>query len=175
MDLLGGHPEAFRREYESKVLDCIAMEFTFIGTSVQSVLSELAENFFNVFPITVRVVGEDEDVVEVDNDADVQEVLENVVHEPLKCGRGVGESERHHEPFEGSVSCSERGLSLIALRDTYQVISMMEVNLSVDTSFARGMEEVGNERQGISVLLGDPVEGAIIDAETKRTILFLDE
>ena len=138
-------------------------------------LSEPAKDFFNVFPMTVGVVGEDEDVIEVDNDADVQEVLEDVVHEPLKCGRGVGESERHHEPFEGSVSCLERGLPLIALRDTYQVIRMTEVDLSVDTSFARGMEEVRNEQQEILVLFGDPVEGAVIDAETKRTILFFDK
>ena len=101
--------------------------------------------------------------------------MKDVVHEPLECGRSISESERHHEPFEGSVSCLERGLPLIALRNTYQVISMTEVNLSVNTSFARRMEEVGNEQQGISVLLGDPVEDAVIDAETKRTILFLDE
>ena len=47
------------------------MEFAFIGTSIESVLLEPAEDFFNVFPMTVGVVGEDEDVIEVDNDADV--------------------------------------------------------------------------------------------------------
>ena len=120
-------------------------------------------------------LGEDKDVIEVDNDTDVQKVLEDVVHEPLKCSRGVGESKRHQKPLKGFISCMERGLPLIALRETYQVISMTEVDLSVDTSFARGMEEVRNERQEVSVLLGNLVEGAVIDAEAKKTILFLDK
>jgi hypothetical protein len=41
------------------------------------------------------VLGEDQDVIEVDHDAGVQEVSENVVHHCLECGRGITEAKWH--------------------------------------------------------------------------------
>ena len=72
------------------------MELTLVRTCVKSVFPEAAKDFFDVLPVRVHVVGEDEDVVEVDDDTVVEEVLENVVHETLESGRSVGKSEGHN-------------------------------------------------------------------------------
>ena len=43
-----------------------------------------------------RVIGKDEDVVEVDDNVDVQKVCKDVVHKSLEGRRGIGETERHY-------------------------------------------------------------------------------
>ena len=47
-----------------------------------------------------HIFGINEDIVEVDDDANVEEVAENVIHEALESSRGVRKSERHNKPFK---------------------------------------------------------------------------
>ena len=52
--------------------------------------SESSEHFADMFAMFLGVLGENEDVIEVDNDSDIEKVFENVVHETLESGRGIG-------------------------------------------------------------------------------------
>ena len=63
------------------------------------------------------VVGIDEDVVEVDDHIDVEEIREDVVHETLESCRSVGESEGHNRLFKGTITGTEGGFPLIAIRN----------------------------------------------------------
>ena len=56
-----------------------------------------------------------------------------------------------------------------------EVVCMSKVNLGIDLSLARHVEKVGNEWKWILILLHNFVESSIVNAEAKRTILFLDE
>ena len=53
-----------------------------------------------------------------------------------------------------------------------KVMSVAEVDLGVDTSLVRSIEEVRNERKGIAVFFGNAVQSSEVDTEAERTILF---
>jgi hypothetical protein len=76
------------------------MEFTFLRFRRTLVLAKSSENFFDVFPMFFRGVGIDEDVIDVDEDADVEDVGKDVVHESLKGCRSIRQTERHNDPFK---------------------------------------------------------------------------
>ena len=65
-----------------------------------------------------HIFGVNEDIVEVDNDANVEEVTENVIHEALESGGGVRKSERHNEPFKRAIVSMESGLPFFTISDT---------------------------------------------------------
>ena len=45
-----------------------------------------------------HIFGIDEDIIKVDDDTNVKEVTENIIHEVLEGGGGVHKYERHNEP-----------------------------------------------------------------------------
>ena len=71
------------------------MELALVRAGIEPVLAEASEYLFDVLTVLLGVVGVDEDVVEVDDHADVEHVREDVVDEPLKSSGCVRKSERH--------------------------------------------------------------------------------
>ena len=65
------------------------MELTFFCFRVQSRFLESIQHFFDVTPMLRDVVGVDQDVIQVDYYAHIQEVGEHIVHEALEGGWGV--------------------------------------------------------------------------------------
>jgi len=65
------------------------MELTFFCFRVQSHFLESIQHFFYVTPVLHDVIRVDQDVVQVDHYAHIQEVGEHVVHEALESGWGV--------------------------------------------------------------------------------------
>ena len=118
------------------------MEVTLSWVQEETILPEPSEYLSDMFNMLLRVLGVDEDVVEVDDHEQVEEVGEDVVHETLECGRCVGEPERHHTPFERSVAGAERGLPFVTLGDTDQVISMSEVKFRIDSGFSWNIKKI---------------------------------
>jgi hypothetical protein len=90
INLVRGHTKTFGGEHKAEILDHILVKLAFVRPDVQAVLSESAKDFFYVLPVGGEVVGEDEDVVQIDDDTIVKEILENVVHETLESGRNIG-------------------------------------------------------------------------------------
>ena len=60
------------------------MELAFFCFRVQSRFLELIKHFFDVTLVLRDVIGVDQDVVQVDHYAYIQEVGEHVVHEALE-------------------------------------------------------------------------------------------
>ena len=101
--------------------------------------------------------------------------MENVVHESLESGGSIGETLRHDEPFEGSISRSEGCLPFISGGDPDEMIGVLEVDLGINSRGSGTVQEIGDEGERITVLFGDAVESAEVHAEPQRTILFLDK
>ena len=59
-----------------------------------------------------------EDIVKVDDDTNVEEVTENVIHEALESGRGIRKSERHNKPFKRAIVSMESGLPFFTISNT---------------------------------------------------------
>ena len=85
-------------------------------------------------------LGEDEDIVEVDDDEDVRHIGEDVVHQTLERSRGVGKSEGHDEIFEASVAGLEGCLPLVTLGDPEEVVSAAEIDFGEDRRTGEAVE-----------------------------------
>ena len=76
------------------------MKFTLSRVQEETVLPEPSEYLSDMFDMLFRVLGVDEDVVEVDDHEHVKEVGEDVIHEVLESGRCICEPKGHHTPLE---------------------------------------------------------------------------
>jgi len=75
------------------------VEGAFVNSGVETIFSESPEYFVDMFSVDLNVVGIDEDVIEIDNNA-IEHVGEDVIHKYLEHCRGVGESKGHDLPFK---------------------------------------------------------------------------
>jgi hypothetical protein len=71
-----------------------------------------------MFLVLRRVVGIDQDVINIDNDANIKHIAENVIHEMLKNSWTVGKTERHDLPLKRTVSGLKGGLPFVTFRDS---------------------------------------------------------
>ena len=175
LDFVFRHTESVRGENVSEVLHGVRVELTLVRASIETMEPETAEDFLDMFPVIGHVFGEDEDIVEIDNDTDVEEILEDVVHEPLERGGSIGKSERHNKPFKGAIASPKGGFPFVTFGDADQVVSMPEVDLGIDRGATGSGEEVGDKWKGVAVLLGNLIETTVIDAKAERTVFLLDE
>ena len=76
------------------------MKFTLSRVQEETVLPEPSEYLSDMFDVLFRVLGVDEDVIEVDDHERVEEVGEDVVHEVLEGGGCICEPKGHHTPLE---------------------------------------------------------------------------
>ena len=130
----------------------------------------MAEDLADMFLMICRVVGINEDVVEVDDHTHIQEITEDVIHEMLESCRSIGKSEWHNKPFKITVVGAESSFPFITIRNMDEVIGMSEINGGIDTGFTCSGKEVGNERKGISVPFGYFIETSEIYAEAENFI-----
>ena len=108
-------------------------------------LAQLPKHFQNMFFVILHIVRVNQDVVEVNYHAAIEHICEYQVYEPLKCGQGIGEAERHHQPLVGAVSGSEGRFPLITISNANQMVCMLKVNFGVDLCSARTVKQVGDK------------------------------
>jgi len=92
----------------------VELAFACLGEKPYFVQS--AEYFLDLAFMGSKVVGIDQDIVKIDDNAYIDHVGKSVVHEPLEGGWRVGKSLWNYQPFKGAVASAERGLVLIAFR-----------------------------------------------------------
>jgi hypothetical protein len=80
-------------------------------------VSESLEDFSDLSPVLLFIIGVNEDVVQVHEDADVEQVCKDIIHKSLKCGWSIGKSERHDTPFKGAIMGSECCFPFITFLD----------------------------------------------------------
>ena len=83
-----------------------------------------------------------EDVIQVDHHEDVRQVLEDVIHEVLKCGQRIGKSHWHDKKFKGAILSLKRGFPLVTRGSVDIVVPGMWIKLGVDFSQAQLVNEV---------------------------------
>ena len=74
----------------------------------------MLEHSVNVIFVVLFVVAEDKDVVQIYDNEDIGHVAEDVVHEVLKGGWGVGHTEGHDKVFERLVSGTKGSFPLVS-------------------------------------------------------------
>jgi hypothetical protein len=78
-----------------------------------------------MFVMCRKIVWIDEDAVKVNSDGDVEEILENIIHEVLEGCRGIGESKRHDEPFKQAIASPKHGLPFITVSNPNEMIGVV--------------------------------------------------
>ena len=76
--------------------------------------------------------------------------------------RSVGESEGHDAPFERAVAGPKGGLPLVSGGDPNEIVGVSEVDLGIDPSLPRSVEEVRDERERIPILPSDFIEAPVV-------------
>jgi hypothetical protein len=65
-----------------------------------------------------QVIRINQDVVDIDNDANIEHITKNDIHETLKnCGT-VGKTERHDLPLKQTILGSKGGLPFVVFRNS---------------------------------------------------------
>ena len=72
------------------------MELTFLWFGKEAMQLESVENFPDVLLVGLHILGVDENVIKVNNDADIQHVSKGSVDKPLESCRGVSEAKGHY-------------------------------------------------------------------------------
>ena len=165
------HGDAGGQNYKAEELSCINGKLTFLSLGIELVFPEAGEDFADVGLVLVGVLGEDEDVVQVYNHEFVKDIGENAVHEALKGGGSVGETEVHDQEIEGAVAGAEGSLPFVARSNSNKVVSTTEVNLCKHCGAAKAIEKVRNEREWIPIFLCHRIEAVPIDTQVERSIL----
>ena len=129
------------------------MELTFLWLGEEIVLSEVSEDFADVFLMGLKVLGVYQDVIQIDNYTDVKEVHEDAIDELLESCRSICQAEGHDIPLEGTISHAEHGFPFITFGNADQVVHVAQINLRVDLCLARGIEEIGDKGKWIAIFL----------------------
>ena len=157
LNFLHRHGESVRRETETEVLSGGGMELTLLWLGKEIVLLEVSEDFVDVFLMGLEVLGVYQDVIQIDDNADIEEIHEDAIDESLESRGSICQAEGHDIPLEGTIPSAERGFPFITFCNADQVVRMVEINLRVDLDLARGIEEVRYEREWVAVFLGQLV------------------
>jgi hypothetical protein len=103
-------------------------------------------------------------VVQVHYHADIQQLLEYVVHKTLKRCRRIGEAIVYYHELVRSVSGTKFCLPFTALRNSDEVVGPAQVKFGEDMRDAQTIE-VGNEGYGVRILLRNAIETAVFHGE----------
>jgi hypothetical protein len=100
------------------------IELTLFRLKKQLVLQKALENLSDVELVFLGGAGENEDVINVAEDEPVQHVTENIIHQSLEHGRGVGEAKVHDQIFVVATGHVEGGLPLFPLSYPHQMVGV---------------------------------------------------
>ena len=101
--------------------------------------------------------------------------MERVIHKPLECGGGVSHTEEHHHRFEEAFVSKEGTFPLVAILDTYVVITPTNVELGEEFGLFQFIYEVSDERERVGIMDGMLVEIPVILTGAEFSILLLDK
>ena len=148
------------------------MEGTLISVGIKSMLSEYLSDMFLV---VVKIIGVDQNVVQINENAYIQEIGENDIHKMLKSGRGIGKSEGHNTPLKRAIASVEHGFPFVTFTDLDKMIGMPEIDFGEVTSFLWTIQEIGDSGERISVFLRNLIQATEINAKSEGAILLPDE
>src|SRR3984957_18118431 len=115
----------------------------------------------NVFLMFGWVVRIDEDIIQIDDDVNVGEVVEDVVHEVLKGGWSVGKPRGHHQIFEKAVAGVEGSFPLVAFSNADIIVTGAEVDFSKDFRSPKLVDHVTDQWNRIAIFSGYSVETTV--------------
>src|ERR1700742_796434 len=119
--------------------------------------------------------GEDQDVVKIDNDKDINDIREGVIHEVLELGRRVAQSKRHNTVFKETIFCLECCLPFITWFNPDKVISGLKIQGGKVFSAPEFLNQSLNQWEWVRIFDSVIIQCAIINAHPPFAILLWDK
>ena len=139
-------------------------------------LGHALEHAFRAFFMEGGVGGVNKEIIHIDDEPSFgNHIAEGVVHEALKGGGGVGESEEHHRGFKESFVSDEGSLPLVSVFDSYIVVPPSDIELRKDLGIPQFVYEIGDEGKRVGVADSVFVDVAVVLAGAESSILLFDE
>ena len=116
----------------STEIDLGLCETALAHIGIEVVVAEDGEHGGEVVLVLFDSFGVDQNVVEKNNHVGVEVLAEDVVHEALEGGGGIGEAEGDDGEIVVAVPRSKGGLLDVGLLDADLVVALAEINLGED-------------------------------------------
>ena len=97
-------------------------------------------------------IGKNENIIKINNNANVSHIGKNIIHKMLESGRSIGEAKRHDQVFKSTVAGPEGGKPLVAISNSDVIVTSSEINLGEDFGGLQLVEKVANEWKQVSIL-----------------------
>ena len=114
-----------------------------------------------------RVEAENENVVEVDNNEVISHVTEDIIHEMLEGCGGIGHSEGHDQVFERAIAGAKGCFPFVPRGNADIVVAPVNVELGKEPSSSESHDDIGNDRERVSIFDSDFVELSVVLNESK--------
>ena len=88
-----------------------------------------------MFDMILFIQGENENIIQIDDNKNIQKISKNGVKKPLKARGGVGKSKWHDKPLEGTVASMKGSFPLITQSNPDKMIGMPKINLGKKLGF----------------------------------------
>ena len=163
-DLGGVGGDAGSGDHMADKVDLGDGEVAFGSVGIEIVGSEGGEGGAEMDLVLLHVMGEHQDVIEIDDDKGVEVGAEDVVHEALESGGCICEAEGHDGILEMAIAGAEGGLGDVVGVYADLVVAMAQVDLGEDCGAMEAIEELVDTGEGVAVLDRDVVETTVIDA-----------
>ncbi|KAF8229155.1 hypothetical protein L208DRAFT_1287910, partial [Tricholoma matsutake] len=161
---------------ESEVLDRCLLKLALVMSQKQLVHMKALQDKVRNAPMFVDQFCKDEDVIQVDTDHSLHnEILKNVIHHHLECGRGVCESEKHRQGFEKPTICAKSGFPLVTPFHAHIVVPPSHVEFCKVRNAPMFVDQFCRDEDRISVFDHEGIESAIILYKLEGSILLLDK
>src|SRR3954469_3146832 len=128
-----------------------------------------------MFGMILLILGEDQNIIEIDQDKFVDVGVEDEIHQASEIWGSIDEAERHDSIFIRTKACSECCLGNIFFTNANLMITHTKVKHEEYLSTFKLLEKLIDVGKWVLVLDSLLVQWTVIDAKSVRAILLLDK
>ena len=151
------------------------MELTFLRFHIQGVFQEALKNRLDMMDVLLLGLGEDEDVVNINEDIAIEHVPEHIIYQSLEDGRGIGQAKRHYKILVVSSWGVESRLPIVSFPDSDEVISVAQVKFGENGGPLEQFKGSRDEWQRVTVLYGDFIQSSVVNTRSQSLVLLLNK
>ena len=117
----------------AEILYGIRMKSAFLTVCEEVMFTKPSEDLGDMFDVILFVQGENENIIQIDDNKNIQKISKNGVKEYLKARRCIGKSEWHDKSFEGTIASTKSSLPFITQSNLNKMVGMLKINLCKKT------------------------------------------
>src|SRR5918997_847645 len=99
----------------------------------------------NVLLVLFFVLGEYQNVIQIDDNKVVKVLPKDVIHHMLENSRSIGKAKRHDIILKMAIPCTESCLPFVSFLDSYEVVSSPQINFREDLCTSKLLQKSRNQ------------------------------